>query len=216
MGEAHVVVDGQAMSGALFDFGLYFFHNAKELISRGSGPYYYLPKIEHYLEARLWNDAFVFSQEFLSIPIGTIKATMLLETVLAAFQMDELIYELRDHSVGLNCGRWDYIFSFFKKFGSFPDMVLPDRGQVGMDRPFMDAYVRHLIKTCHRRGVHAMGGMAAFIPIKNDKAANDRALEKIRKDKEQEVLNGHDGSWVAHPGLVQIATDVYDKHMPQP
>jgi len=212
--EAHIFVDGRPMSGSLFDFGLYVFHNAQTLISNGSGPYFYLPKLEHYLEARLWNDAFVFAQEFLNISIGTMKATVLIETILAAFQMDEIIYELREHSIGLNCGRWDYIFSMLKKFGSFPEFVLPDRGQVGMDRPFMDSYVRLLIKTCHRRGVHAVGGMAAFIPIKNDQAANEKALNKVRRDKLNEVTKGHDGTWVAHPGLVKIAMDVFDKHMP--
>lgn len=213
--EAHVFVDGAPMSGSLFDFGLYVYHNAHNLISRGSGPYFYLPKLEHYLEARLWNTAIVFSSEFLGIPIGTMKATVLIETILAAFQMDEIIYELRDHSIGLNCGRWDYMFSMLKNFGRFPDFVLPDRGQVGMDRPFMDAYVRLLIKTCHRRGVHAMGGMSAFIPIRNDASANEKAMNKIRRDKLNEVTKGHDGSWVAHPGLVKVAMDVYDEHMPQ-
>jgi len=212
--EAHVFVDGAPMSASLFDFGIYCFHNAKELIKRGSGPYFYFPKLEHYLEARLWNDAIVLASDFLTIPIGTMKATVLCETILAAFQMDEIIYELRDHSVGLNCGRWDYIFSFFKKFGRMSDMVLPDRGQVGMDRPFMDAYVRHLIKTCHRRGVHAMGGMSAFIPIKGDDKANKKAMEKVRKDKVNEATKGHDGTWVAHPGLVKMTTDVFDEYMP--
>merc|ERR1719499_750655 len=214
--EAHILIDGQPMSGSLFDFGLYVFHNAKNLIANGSGPYFYLPKLEHYLEARLWNDAFVFAQEFLGIPLGTMKATVLIETILAAFQMEEIIFELRDHSIGLNCGRWDYIFSMLKKFGTFPEFVLPDRGQVGMDRPFMDAYVRLLIKTCHRRGVHAMGGMAAFIPIKNDPAANEAALNKVRRDKMNEVTKGHDGTWVAHPGLVKVAEDVFNEYMPEP
>jgi len=213
--EAHVFVDGRPMSGSLFDFGLYVFHNSMTLMKNGSAPYFYLPKLEHHLEARLWNDAFVLAQKKLNIPIGTYKATVLIETILAAFQMDEIIFELRNHSIGLNCGRWDYIFSMLKKFGKFPDFVLPDRGQVGMDRPFMDAYVRLLIKTCHKRGVHAMGGMAAFIPIKNDERANQAALDKVRRDKTNEVMKGHDGTWVAHPGLVRVAQEVFDKHMPE-
>jgi len=216
LNEAHILVDGEEMSGSFFDFGLYLFHNAKELVKKGSGPYFYLPKLESHLEARLWNDVFNFAQDYVGIPRGTCRATVLLETILAAFEMDEIIYELRDHSAGLNCGRWDYIFSMMKKFRNHPQFVFPDRGQVGMDRPFMDAYVRLLIKTCHRRKVHAMGGMSAFIPIKGDKAANDAVLQKVSKDKMNEAIAGHDGSWVAHPGLIKTAQDCYDKHMPTP
>ncbi|MEL6805767.1 MAG: malate synthase A, partial [Bacteroidota bacterium] len=202
------------ISGSLFDFGLYFFHNAKQLVDNGSGPYFYLPKLESHLEARLWNDVFLFAQEYLDIPVGTIKATVLIETILAAFEMDEILYELRQHSAGLNCGRWDYIFSYIKKFRNLPGFILPDRAQVGMTTPFMSAYSRLVIKTCHKRGVHAMGGMAAQIPIKNDPAANERALEKVRQDKLLEVQNGHDGTWVAHPALVAVAMEVFDQFMP--
>ncbi len=214
--EKHVLVDGSPISGSLFDFGLYFFHNAKELLARGAGPYFYLPKMESHLEARLWNDVFRFSQEQLGVPQGSIRATVLIETILAAFEMDEILYELRDHSAGLNCGRWDYIFSFIKKFSARPDFILPDRAQVTMDRAFLEAYVRLLIQTCHRRGIHAMGGMAAQIPIKNDPAANEQALEKVRQDKLREVRAGHDGTWVAHPGLVSIAKQIFDEYMPGP
>ena len=189
----------------MFDFGLYFYHNATELLGRGSGPYFYLPKMESHLEARLWNDVFVFSQAYLKIPRGSIRATVLIETILAAFEMDEILYELRDHSAGLNCGRWDYIFSFIKKFRRHSNFVLPDRGEVTMDRHFLNSYVRLLIETCHRRGIHAMGGMAAQIPIKGDPEKNEQALDKVRKDKLREVREaGHDGTWVAHPGLVPI------------
>ena len=212
--EKHVLLDGQQISGSLFDFGLYFFHNAKELLKRGAGPYFYLPKMESHLEARLWNDVFRFSQDYIGIPQGSIRATVLIETILGAFEMDEILYELRDHSAGLNCGRWDYIFSFIKKFSSRPDFILPDRAQVTMDRAFLEAYVRLLIHTCHRRGIHAMGGMAAQIPIKSDPVANEQALEKVRQDKLREVLAGHDGTWVAHPGLVPIAKEIFDAHMP--
>jgi malate synthase len=214
--EKHFTVDGEPISGGLFDFGLYFFHNAKELVARGHGPYFYLPKMESYLEARLWNDVFNLSQDFIGLPRGTIRGTVLIETITAAFEMDEIIYELRDHSSGLNCGRWDYIFSFIKKFRQHPDFVLPDRSAVTMTVPFMDAYVKLLVKTCHRRGVHAMGGMAAQIPIKNDPAANDKAMESVRADKLREVRAGHDGTWVAHPALAAIASDVFNKHMPTP
>jgi len=216
LNEAHIMVDGEELSGSFFDFGLYLYHNAKELLKKGSGPYFYLPKLESHLEARLWNDVFNFAQDYVGVPRGSCRATVLLETIMAAFEMDEIIYELRDHSAGLNCGRWDYIFSMMKKFRNHPQFVFPDRGQVGMDRPFMNAYVRLLIKTCHRRKVHAMGGMSAFIPIKRDKAANDAVLQKVRKDKMNEAIAGHDGSWVAHPGLIKTAQDCYDKHMPTP
>jgi malate synthase len=214
--EKHFLVDGKPISGGLFDFGLYFFHNAKALMAKGTGPYFYLPKMESHLEARLWNDVFHFAQQELGIPRGTIRATVLIETILAAFEMDEIIYELREHSAGLNCGRWDYIFSFIKKFRNRPDFVLPNRAQVTMERHFLSAYVNLLIETCHRRGVHAMGGMAAQIPIKNDPAANEQALDKVRQDKLREVRAGHDGTWVAHPGLVPIAKEIFDAHMPAP
>jgi len=214
--ENHVLLKGKPIPGALFDFGLYLFHNAKGLGERSTGPYFYLPKLQSHLEARLWNDVFVLAQDRLGLPRGTIKATVLIETLPAAFEMDEILYELRDHSAGLNCGRWDYIFSFIKTFRADASYVLPDRGQVGMDQPFMTAYTSLVIKTCHRRGVHAMGGMAAQIPIKTDPAANTAALEKVRADKLREVKNGHDGTWVAHPGLVPIARAVFDEHMPTP
>ena len=216
MVEKNVTIDGEPMSASLFDFGLYVFHNAKELMSRGTGPYFYLPKMESHLEARLWNDVFVFAQDELGIPQGTIKATVLIETILAAFEMDEILYELRNHSAGLNCGRWDYIFSFIKRFRKHPNFLLPDRSTVGMTRHFMRSYSQLAIKTCHKRNVHAMGGMAAQIPIKNDEAANNDALEKVRQDKLREVTDGHDGTWVAHPGLVQIAKDIFDEHMKTP
>jgi malate synthase len=214
--ERHCVVDGARVSGSLFDFGLFFFHNARAQIAGGTGPYFYLPKLEHYLEARLWNDVFVFAQDYLDIPRGTIRATVLIENILAAFQMHEILWELKDHSSGLNCGRWDYIFSFIKTFADRPDFVLPDRGEVTMDRHFLRSYVDLLIQTCHRREVHAMGGMAAQIPIKGDPEANARALEKVRQDKLREVKAGHDGTWVAHPGLVPVARAVFDEHMPEP
>jgi malate synthase len=214
--EKHVLQDGQPVSGSLFDFGLYFFHNARALMAAGTGPYFYLPKLESHLEARLWNDVFNFAQDALAVPRGIIRATVLIETILAAFEMDEILYELRDHSAGLNCGRWDYIFSFIKKFSKFPEFVLPNRAQVTMERHFLKSYVDLLIQTCHRRGIHAMGGMAAQVPIKNDPAANQQALEKVRQDKLREVLAGHDGTWVAHPGLVPVAKDVFDAHMKSP
>jgi malate synthase len=214
--EKHVLIDGRPISGSLFDFGLYFFHNASKLIENGTGPYFYLPKMESHLEARLWNDVFVFAQDYLKIPRGSIRATVLIETILAAFEMDEILYELREHSSGLNCGRWDYIFSFIKKFRNRPDFLLPNRALVTMDRAFLKAYVDLLIQTCHRRGIHAMGGMAAQIPIKNDAAGNEAALEKVRQDKLREVTAGHDGTWVAHPGLVPVAKEIFDTHMPQP
>ena len=212
--EAHVEVAGIPVPASFFDFGLYFFHNAAELIRRGSGPYFYLPKLEHHLEARLWNDVFVFAQESLGIPVGTIKATCLLETLPAAFQMDEILFELRQHSAGLNCGRWDYIFSFIKTLGAHPGFLLPDRGQVGMTQSFMRAYTTLVIQTCHRRGVHAMGGMAAQIPIKHDPVQNAQAMAKVDADKHREVSEGHDGTWVAHPGLIGLAMEVFDQGMP--
>lgn len=214
--EKHVLIDGQPISGSIFDFALYFFHNAKTLIAKGSGPYYYLPKLESHLEARLWNDIFVMAQKELGIPNGTIKATVLIETILGAFEMDEILYELRDHSAGLNCGRWDYIFSYIKKFRNRPEIILPDRAQVTMTSPFMRAYSLLTIKTCHKRGAHAIGGMAAQIPIKNDPAANDEAFAKVRADKEREATDGHDGTWVAHPGLVGVALEVFNRLMPEP
>ncbi len=213
--EKHVLVDGKPISGGIFDFGLYFYHNAMELISRGAGPYFYLPKIESHLEARLWNDIFKSSQDELGVGQGSIKATVLIETVLAAFEMDEILWELKDHSAGLNIGRWDYIFSCIKKFRGNKDFCLADRGQVTMTAPFLRAYALLLVKTCHRRNAPAMGGMAAQIPIKNDPAANEAALEKVRQDKIREVSDGCDGTWVAHPALVPIAREVFDKHMPQ-
>ncbi|KAI8983681.1 malate synthase A [Pilobolus umbonatus] len=216
MVEKHVLVDGEPCSASIFDFALFFFHNAKELVKRGKGPYFYLPKMESHLEARLWNDIFNVSQDMINIPRGTIRGTVLIETILAAFEMDEIIYELRDHSSGLNCGRWDYIFSFIKKFRQHPQFVLPNRSDVSMTVPFMSAYVALLIQTCHKRGVHAMGGMAAHIPIKNDAKANEAAMNKVRTDKLREVTAGHDGTWVAHPDLVKIALDIFNEHMPQP
>jgi malate synthase len=214
--DKHFLVDGEPVSASLLDFGLYFFHNHAELKRRGTGPYFYLPKLESHLEARLWNDVFVQAQELLAIPAGTIRATVLIETILAAFEMDEILYELRAHSAGLNCGRWDYIFSCIKKFGSDPHFVLADRALVTMTTHFMRAYSQLLIKTCHRREIHAMGGMAAQIPIKNNPKANEEALAKVRADKEREATDGHDGTWVAHPALVPIAVEAFDKHMPGP
>jgi malate synthase len=213
--ERHVTVDNEPMSGSLFDFGLYAFHNAKELLARGSGPYFYLPKLESHLEARLWNEVFIQAEAELGIPKNSIKATVLIETILAAFEMDEILYELRDHSAGLNCGRWDYIFSFIKKF-SRTNIVLPDRAQITMTTHFMRSYSKLCIKTCHRREVHAMGGMSALIPIKSDHEANERAISGVRADKEREASDGHDGTWVAHPGLVPIAMEVFNRIMPQP
>ena len=216
LSEKHLLVDDQQVSGSLLDFGLYFFHNAAALIERGSGPYFYLPKLESHLEARLWNDVFVLAQQELGIPQGSIKATVLIETILGAFEMDEILYELREHSAGLNCGRWDYIFSCIKKFRNNPDFVLADRSLVTMTTHFMRSYSLLCIKTCHRRNAHAMGGMAAQIPIKNNPQANDEALAKVRADKEREANDGHDGTWVAHPGLVPIAYAAFDAVMPTP
>ncbi len=208
--EKHVLVDGQPISAGLFDFGLYFFHNARELLERGSGPYFYLPKLESHLEARLWNDVFTAAETELGLP-GTIRATVLIETILAAFEMDEILYELRDHMAGLNAGRWDYIFSIIKKFHDRPDMILPDRVQVTMAVPFMRAYAQLLVKTCHRRGAHAIGGMAAFIPNRRDPEVTEQALAKVREDKEREAGDGFDGTWVAHPDLVPVAMEVFDR-----
>jgi malate synthase len=216
LNEKHVLVDGQPISAGIFDFGLFFFHNAEALVAKGSGPYFYLPKLESHLEARLWNDVFKRAQIAIGMPQGTIKATVLIETILAAFEMDEILYELREHAAGLNCGRWDYIFSFIKKFRNRSDFLLPDRAVVTMTTHFLRSYSLLLIKTCHRRGAHAMGGMAAQIPIKNDVQANEQAMEKVRADKLREVRDGHDGTWVAHPGLVPIAMDIFNEHMPSP
>ncbi len=214
--EAHVLVDGAPMSGALFDFGLYLFHNAKALLRKGSGPYFYLPKMESHLEAKLWADIFTEAERTLDLPHGTIRATVLIETILAAFEMEEILYQLRDYASGLNCGRWDYIFNYIKKFRNHPEFVLPDRNAVTMTAPFLRAYSLLLIQTCHRRGAHAMGGMAAFIPIKSDPEANAAAIESVRADKIREASDGHDGTWAAHPGLVPIAKEVFDEYMPRP
>ena len=209
--EAHVLVDGVPISASLFDFGVYFFHNARESLDRGSGPYFYLPKIEASEEARLWNDVFVAAQDTLKIPQGSIRATVLIETILAAFEMDEILYELRDHAAGLNAGRWDYLFSCIKKFRSRADLVLPDRSQLTMTQPFMRAYTNLLVQTCHRRGAHAIGGMAAFIPSRRDAAVNEVAMAKVADDKERESGDGFDGTWLAHPDLVPLATEIFDR-----
>jgi malate synthase len=209
--ERHLLVDGEPISASLFDFGLYFYRNAQRLIDKGSGPYFYLPKLESHLEARLWNDVFLFAQERLRLPAGTIRATVLIETILAAFEMDEILYELREHSAGLNAGRWDYIFSMIKKFRSRPEMLTPDRARITMKVPFMRAYTELLVKTAHRRGAHAIGGMAAFIPNRRDPDANAAALARVREDKEREAGDGFDGTWVAHPDLVPVAMQVFDR-----
>jgi malate synthase len=214
--EKHVLLDGKPISGCLFDFGMYFFHNVKALLAKGSGPYFYLPKLESHKEARLWNDVFVFAQEKLGVAQGTIKATVLIETIMAAFEMDEILYELKEHSAGLNCGRWDYIFSFIKKLRSQRDVILPDRAQVTMTSPFMRSYSLLTIQTCHRRKAPAMGGMAAQIPVKNNPQANEEAFAKVRADKEREARDGHDGTWVAHPGLVPVAMEAFNREMPTP
>ncbi|KAA2243815.1 malate synthase A [Chitinophaga agrisoli] len=214
--EKHLLVDNEPVSASLFDFGLYFFHNAHTLLEKGSGPYFYLPKLEHYKEARLWNDVFLFAQNYCNIPSGTIKATVLVETILAPFQLHEILWELREHSAGMNCGRWDYIFSFIKKFRTIPGHIFPDRSQVTMTVPFMRAYTQLVIRICHEREAHAIGGMAAQIPIKNNPVANEAALEKVKADKLREVQDGHDGTWVAHPGLVQVALDLFNQYMPEP
>ena len=216
LSEAHVKVDGERMSGSLFDFGLYFYHNARQLLGKGSGPYFYLPKLEHYLEARLWNDVFTYAEQRIGVPHGSVKATVLIETILAAFQMDEILYELKDHMAGLNCGRWDYIFSIIKRFRSRPDFVMPDRDQVTMTVHCMRSYSLLAIKQCHRRNAHAIGGMAAQIPIRGDQEKNEQAMAKVRADKEREAKDGHDGTWVAHPGLVGIALEQFDHYMPEP
>jgi len=214
--EDHILIDGQPVAGAFVDFGLYVFHNAKRTLEQGSGPYFYLPKIEHYPEAALWDEVFVKAQDALGLPVGTIKATVLIETLPAAFEMHEILHAMRDHIVGLNCGRWDYIFSFIKTLRAKPEYLLPDRSQVVMGKAFLKAYSELLIKTCHKRGASAMGGMAAFIPNRRDPEANDRALAAVREDKLREVRGGHDGTWVAHPDLVPTAKDVFDEYMPQP
>ena len=213
--EKHILFDDEPMSGSLVDFGLYLFHNANQLMENGTGPYFYLPKLESHLEARLWNDVFVFAQEYLGIPKGTIKATVLIETILASFELNEIIYELKDHMAGLNCGRWDYIFSYIKKFRNLEGFVLPERAQVTMTVPFMRSYAQLVIKTCHQRGAMAIGGMAAQIPIKNNTDANEIAINKVKEDKLREVKDGHDGTWVAHPGLVPVALEIFDTYMPE-
>jgi malate synthase len=212
--EKHILIDGEPASASLVDFGLYFYHNAKTLLQHGTGPYFYLPKMESYKEARLWNNVFVFAQDYCGIPQGTIKATVLVETILAVFQLHEILWELKDHSAGMNCGRWDYIFSFIKKFRNIPGHVFPDRSQVTMTVPFMRAYTQLVIQTCHQRQAHAIGGMAAQIPVRNNDAANEAAIEKVKADKLREVTDGHDGTWVAHPGLVPIALEIFNQHMP--
>ncbi|HJS56848.1 MAG TPA: malate synthase A [Vicinamibacteria bacterium] len=214
--EAHFLLDGRPVPACLVDFGLFLFHNAGKLLAKRSGPYFYLPKLESHLEARLWNEVFLRAQEALSLPSGTIRATVLIETLPAAFEMDEILHELREHSAGLNCGRWDYIFSALKTLGQDPAWVLPDRAQVTMEQPFLRAYTQLLVKTCHRRGAHAIGGMSAFIPVKGDAEANQAALAKVRADKLREVKDGHDGTWVAHPGLVPLALEIFDAHMSGP
>jgi len=214
LSEKHVLYEGNSISASLFDFGLYFFHNAKKLMQKGSGPYFYLPKMENHHEARLWNDVFNFSEDYLKIPKGSIKATVLLETILAAFEMEEILYELREHSAGLNCGRWDYIFSYIKKFSASPEYLLPDRALITMDKGFLASYVQRVIQICHKRGAHAMGGMAAQIPIKNNSDENEKAITKVKADKLREVKAGHDGTWVAHPGLVGIALEIFNEYMP--
>lgn len=214
--EKHLLIDGQPAIGALVDFGLYFFHNAKALVKRGTGPYFYLPKMQSHLEARLWNDIFNDAQDALGVARQTIKVTVLIETLWAAFEMDEILYELRDHIVGLNCGRWDYMFSYIKTFKNHADRIVPDRHSVGMTRHHMDFYSKLLCMTCHKRGASAMGGMSNFIPVKDDAAWNKQVFEKVKADKEREVNNGHDGTWIAHPGLCTVANEVFDRLMPQP
>lgn len=211
--EKHVEFAGKPVSGSLFDFGLYLFHNAKELISRKSGPYFYIPKLENHLEARLWNDVFVYAQKALGLEIGTIKATVLIEVITAAFEMEEILYEMKDHIVGLNCGRWDYIYSYIKKFNQDKNAVLPDRAQVTMTTHFLRHYSLLLIQTCHKRGAFAMGGMSAFIPVKNNPEINEKAIAAVTADKEREASDGHDGTWVAHPALVEVAIEVFNKHL---
>src|SRR3954470_23823017 len=216
MEEKHVLLGGKRISASLFDWGFYFFHNARELLARGSGPYFYLPKLESHLEARLWNDVFIHAQTALGIPRGSVRVTVLIETILGAFEAEEILYELRDHASGLNCGRWDYIFSVVKKFRNRPEYLFPDRALITMTVPFMRAYCLHVINVCHRHGAYAMGGMAAQIPIKNNPAANEAALAKVAADKEREARDGHDGTWVAHPDLVAVAKTIFDGKMPTP
>jgi malate synthase len=216
LNERHITINNEETSGSLVDFGLYVFHNTNTLLDNNTAPYFYLPKLEHYTEARWWNEVFVFAQDYLEVAKSTFKATVLIETITASFQLDEIIYELKEHIVGLNCGRWDYIFSYIKKFRNHPNFVVPNRDQVTMTTPFMDAYSKLVIQRCHKRGILAIGGMAAQIPIKNNELANTTALEKVRKDKEREVKNGHDGTWVAHPALVEVAMTEFNKHMPTP
>jgi len=214
--DKHLLINGERVSGSLLDFGLYFFRNAKKLLADGFGPFFYLPKLEHYTEARWWNEVFVFAQDYVGIPQKSIKATVLIETITASFQLDEIIYELRDHMAGLNCGRWDYIFSYIKKFKKHAGFSVPERAQITMTTPFMAAYSLKVIQVCHKRNVSAIGGMAANIPIKNDAAKNNEILAKITEGKTREAKNGHDGTWVAHPGLVKVAMDVFDEYMPTP
>ena len=214
--EKHITLNGQPISGSLFDFGMYFFHNAHERIERGTGPYYYIPKLESHEEAALWNDVFAYAEERLSVPHGSIKATILIETITAVFEMHEILHALKDYIVGLNCGRWDYIFSFIKRFHQRRDFVLPDRSQVTMTTHFLKSYSELLIQTCHKRNAFAMGGMAAQIPVKNDDAANDKAFAAVKADKEREASYGHDGTWVAHPALIPVAMEVFDRLMPSP
>ncbi len=215
LSEKNIEIEGENTSASLMDFGICFFRNAKALIEKGTAPYFYLPKLEHYKEARWWNDVFIFAQNYLEIPQGTIKATVLIETITASFQLDEILFELKNHSSGLNCGRWDYIFSYIKKFRNQAQFLVPDRDQVTMTSPFMSAYSKRVIEVCHKRNVHAMGGMAAQIPVKNDNEANELAFDKVRSDKEREVRNGHDGTWVAHPALVSVAKEIFDQYMPE-
>ena len=215
LSEEHVLVDDHPISAAIFDFGLYFYHNARTLLNHRTGPYFYLPKLEGHKEARLWAEVFQDAEETIGLSTGTVRATVLIETITAAFEMEEILYELRDYAVGLNCGRWDYIFSFIKKFRNHPNFVMPDRNEVTMTVPALRAYSQLLIKICHRRGAHAMGGMAAYIPVRTDPAANEAALDKVRKDKEREASDGHDGTWVAHPGLISLAKEIFDGHMPE-
>jgi len=211
--EKHYEVDGQPISASLFDFGLFFFHNARRLIGKGTGPYFYLPKLESHLEARLWNDVFNFAEDELKLPHGTIRCTVLIETILAAFEMEEILYELRTHITGLNAGRWDYIFSIIKKFHEKKDFIFPNRGEITMTVPFMRAYTDLLVRTCHKRGAHAMGGMAAFVPSRKDQEVNATALAKVREDKQRECADGFDGTWVAHPDLVPVAREMFEKHL---
>lgn len=214
--EVHMQVDGETIAGAFLDFGLFFFNNAKAQLERGTGPYFYLPKLESHIEARLWNDIFLFAQEYVGLPQGTIKATVLIETILGAFEAEEILYELREHSAGLNCGRWDYIFSIIKKFARNPEFVMPDRSQVTMSVPCMKAYAQYVIKVCHQHGAPAMGGMSAYIPVRDNEAANEKAMAQVKADKEREATEGHDGTWVAHPGLIPVAKEVFDRLMPTP